>query len=88
MALLLAAMVFPRVALVMLYLSSQLIQRAYHDLLIPVLGLIFLPSTTIAWAWVVSLGEPLSSSHWAVLVIALLIDGGAWSEATRPKSRK
>ena len=88
MALLLAAMVFPRVALVMLYLFSQLIQRAYHDLLIPVLGLIFLPTTTIAWAWIVSLNEPLASSHWAVMAIALLIDGGAWSEAMRPRSRR
>jgi len=86
MALLLFVMVFPRVALVLLYMSSHVIQRAYEGLLVPALGLIFLPATTTAYAWIVNMHQPLSGSYLAALVIALLIDAGAWSEATRPKS--
>jgi hypothetical protein len=34
---------FPRVALVLLFLSSNYLQRAYHGLLLPLLGFLFLP---------------------------------------------
>ena len=37
---------FPRVVLIVMYLTSTYLQRAYHDLLIPLLGFIFLPLTT------------------------------------------
>jgi hypothetical protein len=51
----------------------------------PLLGLIFLPATTTAYAWIVNTRRPLSGSYLAALVIALPIDMGAWSEATRSK---
>jgi ACR3 family arsenite efflux pump ArsB len=87
MALLLVLMVFPRVALVLLYLSANVVQRAYDGVLAPVLGLVFLPATTTAYAWIANTHHPLSGSYLAAFVIALLIDMGAWSEATRSKSK-
>jgi hypothetical protein len=85
---LLVAMVFPRVTLVLVYLSSDLIQRAFAGLLMPVLGFLFMPATTAAYAWIVGGRHPISGSYLAALAIAVLIDAGAWSEATRPKAQK
>ena len=45
---------FPRIALVLLFLLSNYLERAYHGLLLPLLGFIFLPLTTLAYAWMVN----------------------------------
>jgi hypothetical protein len=86
MVLLLSVMVFPRVALVLLYLASDVIQRAYDGLVVPALGLIFLPVTTAAYAWIVDTHRSLSGPYLGVMVFALLVDGATWSAATRPKT--
>jgi len=41
--LLLLVLAFPRVVLVALFLLSNYLQRAYADLLIPILGFLFVP---------------------------------------------
>ena len=41
---------FPRLALLLLFFFSNYIERAYHGLLIPLLGFIFLPLTTLVYA--------------------------------------
>lgn len=87
MALRLVLMVFPRVLLVVLYLSASFVQRDYGGLLMPLLGLIFLPATATVYAWIANSQAQLSGSYLAALVIALLIDMGAWSEVTRPKPK-
>ena len=40
---------FPRIAMVLLYLFSNFLERAYHSILYIVLGFIFLPLTTIVY---------------------------------------
>ena len=52
--LLLLVLAFPRVILVLMFFLSNYLARAYHNLLIPVLGFIFLPLTTIVYAWEVN----------------------------------
>jgi len=41
---------FPRIALVLLFFFSNYLQRAYHGLILPILGFIFLPLTTLVYA--------------------------------------
>jgi hypothetical protein len=43
--LLLLVLAFPRVVLVLMFLLSDYLTRAYHGLLVPLLGFIFLPLT-------------------------------------------
>ena len=67
--LLLLVLAFPRVILVLMFFFSNYLGRAYHNLLIPVLGFFFLPLTTIVYAWEVNShmalhgGEPVSAGH-------------------------
>jgi Mg2+ and Co2+ transporter CorA len=79
---------FPRVVLVLMFLMSNYLQRAYHDLLLPVLGFIFLPLTTIVYAWEVNNRMPLAGINLLILVVAVVIDlgglgGGEWHRRRR-----
>jgi phosphoglycerol transferase MdoB-like AlkP superfamily enzyme len=68
---------FPRVVLVLMWLFSNTLDRAYHGLLIPILGFIFLPITTIVYAWMVTSGLPMQGFNLVILVIAVLLDAGS-----------
>jgi hypothetical protein len=67
---------FPRVVLVLMFLLSNYIQRAYHNLLIPLLGFFFLPLTTIAYAWMVNSHMPLEGINLGILLVAVIVDVG------------
>jgi hypothetical protein len=68
--LLLVVLAFPRVVL------SNYLSRAYHNLLIPVLGFIFLPLTTIVYAWELNSHMALTGINLLLLIIAAVIDVG------------
>ena len=67
---------FPRVVLVCLLLFSHYLDRAYHGLILPLLGLFFLPLTTLTYAWLVNTGQPLVGVNVLLLVLAVLLDAG------------
>ena len=72
---------FPRIALVLLFFFSNYLQRAYHGLLLPLLGFIFLPLTTLVYAWIVNSGLPLAGINLVILIIAVIVDLGAGAAA-------
>jgi hypothetical protein len=81
---LIVLLAFPRVALVLLFLFSNYLQRAYHGLILPILGFLFLPLTTLVYAWMVNSRQPTTGVNLIILIIAVVIDvgglgGGAWS---------
>jgi hypothetical protein len=67
---------FPRVVIVFLLLFSTYLQRAYHGLLIPLLGFILLPLTTLAYAWMVNTGMPIAGINLLILIVAVILDVG------------
>jgi hypothetical protein len=67
---------FPRLVLVLMFLLSDYLQRAYHGLLLPLLGFIFLPLTTIVYAWMVNSRMPLEGINLVFLILAIVIDIG------------
>ena len=79
---LIVILAFPRVALALLFFLSTYLQRAYNNLLILLLGFIFLPLTTLVYAWMVNNNRPLDTINLAILVITVVIDlggiGGGW----------
>lgn len=81
----LIALAFPRIAIVLVVIFSDFIGRAYDTVLWPLLGFLFLPLTTLAYAAAVNYHGSVSGL-WAVLVIvAVLADlgvgpfAGTWS---------
>ncbi len=81
---LIVLLAFPRIALVLIFLFSNYLQRAYHGLLLPLIGFLFLPLTTLAYAWMVNTRQPIAGINLVILVIAVVIDlGGLGHGATR-----
>jgi len=74
--LLLVMLAFPRLAMVLLFLFTTFLERAYHSLLLILLGFIFLPLTTIVYAWVVNGQHPVAGVYLVAIVISVLADLG------------
>jgi hypothetical protein len=79
---------FPRVVMVLMFLFTRYLQHAYHGILIPALGFVFLPLTTIAYAWMVNNHQPIIGLNALILVAAVVVDagglgGGAWHRSRR-----
>ena len=75
--LLILFLAFPRVILALLFFFSSYLERAYHGLLLPLLGFLFLPLTTLVYAWEVNNHMPLAGINLVFIVIAVVIDVGA-----------
>lgn len=89
--LLILFVLFPRIALLLLFFFTHYLSRAYHGFLIPLIGFIFLPLTTLAYAWMVNSGQAIAGINLIILIVAVVIDvgglgGGAYHRRTRVKS--
>jgi len=86
--LLIVFLAFPRIALVVLFLFTDYLQRAYHGLLLPLIGFLFLPLTTLAYAWMMNTRQPIAGINLVILIIAVVVDlgglsGGEYHRRTR-----
>jgi hypothetical protein len=79
---------FPRLALVLIFVLSNYLERAYHGVLLPFLGFLFLPLTTLAYAWLVNSHQPIDGFNLVILVIAVLIDAGGLSGGEYHRRRR
>lgn len=87
--LLFVVLMFPRVALVLMWFFSNYLQRAFHGgLLLPVLGFLFLPLTTIVYAWELNSGMPLAGINLIWLLIAVIVDLGGLGGGAHRQSRR
>jgi hypothetical protein len=84
----LVVLMFPRVILVLMWLFSSYLDRAYHGIIIPILGFIFLPITTIVYAWMVNSNMPLDGFNLVILIIAVLLDAGSHGGGARYYRRR
>jgi ACR3 family arsenite efflux pump ArsB len=81
-------LIFPRIALVLLFLFSHYLERAYHGLLLPLVGFLFLPLTTLAYAWMVNTGRPTVGINLVILIVAVVIDLGGLSGGEYHRRRR
>ena len=66
----------PRFAIVLVVLFSDYIGQAYTSVMWPFLGFLFLPLTTLAYAWAINSHGSVDGGYLAVVVVAVLIDLG------------
>ncbi len=85
---LLIILLFPRITLALMWLFSNYLQRAFHGgLLVPLLGFLFLPLTTIVYAWEINSGMPTAGVNLLWLLLAVVIDLGGLGGGARRQSR-
>ena len=75
--LLLLILAFPRVGIVLLFLFTHYLDRAFSSILVLILGFLFLPITTLVYAWMFNSGLPIAGINLLWLLIAALIDLGS-----------
>lgn len=75
---LIAVLAFPRIVLLALFFLTNYLSTAYTSLLVPLLGFVFLPITTLAYAWLVNSNLPLEGLNLFILILAVIIDVGSW----------
>ena len=70
------ALFFPRVAIVLVVIFSDYIGTAYQTVFWPLLGFIFMPVTTLAYAWAITSNGSVSGGFLFVVILAALLDLG------------
>lgn len=68
------ALAAPRFVLVLVFLFSGYLGRAYDTALWPLLGFLFLPTTTLAYAFALNEAGSVRGLYFGLVVIALLVD--------------
>ena len=67
---------FPRLGLLIVWIFTNEVDRAYDSFWVPLVGLIFLPLTTVIYVLVAPGG--LTGFEWLLIIVAFLIDLGAY----------
>ena len=79
---------FPRLVIVLVWLFSGYLGRAYQTPLWPILGFVFMPLTTLAYALAINSQGSLSGFYLIIFIIAVLLDLGTHGTGPFAKKRK
>lgn len=84
---LLLALISPRLALVAMWLLSDVLGRSFDSWLLPLIGFFVLPWTTLAYAVMWDVGtHAVTGFEWFIVVLALLADLGAHGGTARGRN--
>ena len=71
---LLVALISPRVAIVVTWLLTGVLGRAYDSFLLPLIGFFVLPWTTLAYVLLYDSGRQVEGIEWFLVVLGFLFD--------------
>lgn len=77
------ALITPRFAIFLVFLFSDYLGRAYETNFWPFLGFLFMPLTTLAYAFAVNAGGGVHGMYLVLMVVAVLADLGLLGGAKR-----
>ena len=67
---------FPRVAIVLIFLFSTYLQRALPNMIWLIVGFIFLPLTTLAYAFAINTNGSVQGVYFVIVLVAVILDLG------------
>jgi hypothetical protein len=83
----LLALISPRLALVAVWLFSDLLSRAFDSWILPLLGFFLLPWTTLAYAVMWSVGSNrVFGFEWFIVGLAFVVDLGSYAGGRRSRA--
>jgi hypothetical protein len=68
----------PRVALIAMWLFTDMVSRAFPNFILPLLGCIFLPFTTIFYVFAYGPGGDINIVGWLLIILGFIIDIGSY----------
>jgi len=80
---LLLAFLSPRLAIIITWLFSNVMERAYDGFLVPILGFLLLPWTMLAYAWMYDSGRTVNGIEWFLVGLAFLADLASYGGGMR-----
>jgi hypothetical protein len=80
---LLIALISPRLAFLILWIATNLVDRAFDSVLVPLLGIVFFPITTLVYVLVYAPVTEVSGLGWVLVGIAFLLDISSYGGAAR-----
>ena len=84
----LLALISPRLALFFTWLFSDVLEDAYEEWWLPLLGFFVLPWTTLAYAFMYVAGRnDVTGFEWFIVALAFLVDISSWSQSGRLQRR-
>ena len=69
----------PRIALVLVWIFTNLVDRAFSTFVVPLLGLIFLPYATLFYVLAWSPKNGVSGLGWVFVILGVIFDIGHWT---------
>jgi len=81
------ALFAPRLAIVLVWLLSDYLSRAYEGWIWPALGFIFLPLTTLAYAFAINSRGSVDGGYLVLVIVAVLLDLGLIGGSSRARWR-
>jgi hypothetical protein len=76
---------FPRIALVCLWIFTNEVDRAYDSFIVPLLGLLFLPLTTLVYALAWSPVDGVEGIEWLWVALAFVLDLSSYGGGARAR---
>jgi hypothetical protein len=74
----------PRIALVLTWIFGDKVQIAFHNgWLVPLLGLLILPWTTLAYVLAFAPVRGVTSAGWLLVALGVLLDIGSYTSGGR-----
>ncbi len=70
------ALMFPRFVIILMVIFSDYIGAAYNTIIWPLLGFLFMPLTTLMYAFAINSNGSVSGLYVVGMVLAVLIDLG------------
>jgi hypothetical protein len=80
---LLTAAISPRLALFLVWVFTDFVDRAYDSFIVPFLGLLFLPWTTLIYALAYAPRVGVTGWGWFFVLIGFLSDIASYAESAR-----
>jgi hypothetical protein len=81
--LLLIALVSPRLALLILWISTNFVDRAFDSFFVPLLGIVFFPITTLVYVLAYAPVTGVGGLGWVFVAGAFLLDISSYGGAAR-----
>lgn len=79
----------PRFALFMAWVFTSLVSRAFDTFLLPLVGLVFLPWTTLFYVIAYAPGDGgVTGIGWLFVILGFMFDLGSYSSGGRERNRR
>lgn len=80
-------LLFPRIAIALLYLFTGFFTGVFNSALLPLLGFLFLPLSLLAYAYLTKSGQPVDAVYLVAMFVAVVLDLGLLGGGARRRWR-